>query len=242
MGFFCCPPSLASAALEASRLAGSDDAIQVAATVYSPAVKQIIADLESVLAGFEKTVQGFGDTKESVKLLSEWRLLVKALETELELAVQSPWGRALADMKTKLSELLEHEIVSAPGLIRKALRAPKQGAGEYADDNLLQDAMRAVELFKHVERMKDILALNAEISRIRKELDQSFEILTTSLVDRTKQAAGDDTKACKQIGDAAVVMARHIYDEDYAASLRRQLRAASTVQELKNSESNAATA
>ena len=91
--------------------------------------------------------------------------------------------------------------------------------------------MKAVEIFHHVERMKDTLALNAEISRIRKELDQSFEILSTSIVDRTKQATGEDVAACKALGEAAVEMARHVFDENYASSLRRQLRAASSIQE-----------
>ena len=223
----------------AIRLAGSDDAIQVAATVYAPAVHQVMADLESQLALFEKSMKSIGDTKTSIGHLTAWRSLARAVETDLELAAQCPWGRAIAEMKTKLSALLEPEIDAAPGLVRKSLRTPKNGASEQADEALLHDAKRAVELFGHVERMKESLALNAEVSRVRKEMDQSFEILTTSLVERTKKALGDEAKACKILGDAAVEMARHIFDEDYASSLRRQLRAASLLQGAVPSEAEA---
>nr|WP_321444995.1 hypothetical protein [uncultured Cohaesibacter sp.] len=223
----------------ATKLAGSDDAIQIAATVYAPAVTQVLADLEASLLQFENALKKFGDKDVAIEQLSNWRQLAKALETELELSVQSAWGKTLANMKAKLSGILENEIVPAPGLVRKALRAPKNGAAEHVDENMLQDAMKAVEIFHHVERMKDTLALNAEISRIRKELDQSFEILSTSIVDRTKQATGEDVASCKILGEAAVAMARHVFDENYASSLRRQLRAASSIQEMPSNEQKA---
>ncbi|TLP44809.1 hypothetical protein FDK21_13635 [Cohaesibacter sp. CAU 1516] len=223
----------------ATKLAGSDDAIQVAATVYAPAVKQVMADLEASLSLFQASLKDGGDKSNTIKYLSMWRKLTKALETELELPVQSPWGKSVAAMKTKLSELLKQEIVPAPGLVRKVLRAPKNGAKEHVDESLLNDAMKAIEIFHHVERMKDILALNAEISRIRKELDQSFEILSTSIVDRTKLATGEDVEVCKVLGDAAVTLAQHVFDENYANSLRRQLRAASMVPEVPATEQKA---
>ena len=112
----------------ATKLAGSDDAIQIAATVYAPAVTQVLADLEASLFQFENALKKFGDKDVAIEQLSNWRQLAKALETELELSVQSAWGKSLANMKAKLSGILENEIVPAPGLVRKALRAPKNGA------------------------------------------------------------------------------------------------------------------
>lgn len=216
----------------ACRLAGSDDAVQVGATVYASAVSQLIAEIESYLEHFSKLIKQPQDIEEAITLLGVWRKAVRALEAELEVPVQSPWGKSISVMKSHLSKILEEEIGPAAGLIRKALRAPKEGAEEVADDILLQDATRAAQLFHHAERMKDSLALNEPIGRIRKELDQTFEILTTSLVDRTRNAIGDDIKTCNTLGEAAIIFARHLFDDNYASAFKRQLRAAAGNSEL----------
>lgn len=217
----------------ACRLAGSDDAVQVAATVYAPAVNQVIADMEGYLARFIEKIGEHNQLAEAVNALTEWRLLAKAVDGELEVPAQNVWGKQVTRMKTTLSETLESEIDPAPGLIRHALRAPKSGAPEQADENLLQDAARAVELFHHAERMKDTLALNEPVGRIRKEMDQTFEILTTSLVERTRNASGNDVAVCQTLGDASILFADHLFGADYANALRRQLRAASMSAEPK---------
>ena len=220
----------------ATGLAGSDDAIQVAATVYAPAVVQILADMEAYLSLFKSHLHQHSEFEKSIKYLSKWRSLAKAMETELELPLQCPWGKAIAQMKTGLSEQLEIEIGQAAGLLRKALRAPKDSGHEAANPVLIEDAKRAISLFYQAERMKDSLALNGPITKIRKELDQSFEILSTSLLERTRLATGSDIEACKALGDAAASYAALLFDEDYAIAFRRQLKAAASVKELSAAE------
>ncbi|PLW76945.1 hypothetical protein [Cohaesibacter celericrescens] len=220
----------------ATKLGGSDDAIQVAATVYAPAIVQVLADMEANLAQFEKCLSQPSEFETCLRHLSTWRSLAKYMDAEMDISVQCAWGKAITSMKTKLSELLETEIESTPGLVRKALRAPKNGAQEFADQNLLQDAERAVLLFHNAERMKDCIALNGPIGRIRKELDQSFEILTTSLIERTRLAVGSDAEICKVLGETAVIFAKNLFDDAYAAAFRRQLKAAASVQEMRAAE------
>ncbi|WP_319529353.1 hypothetical protein [uncultured Cohaesibacter sp.] len=220
----------------ASKLAGSDDAIQIAATVYSPAIHQVFADLEAYLTAFETQFKDNSDLDALIASLASWRNLAKAVETELEIPSQSPWGKALSGMKSRLSEILKNEVESAPGLMRKALKAPKSGSDEHYDENVIADATKAIQIFYHAERMKESLALNGPVTRSRKELDQSFEILSTSLVDRTRQAKGDDVATCKALGEAAISFARQIVDENYANALQRQLKAAASVPELKVAE------
>ena len=217
----------------ACKLAGSDDADQVAATVYAPAIRQIVADMEAHLGRFEKELDDPSVWRSCLDHLLVWSNLAKAMQVELEVSVQSEWGKSLARMKTTASERIQAKIEAAPGLLRKALRAPKSGAHEVADDNLLEDARRAIELFSHAERIKDSLALNGSVSRIRKELDQSFEILTTSLLERTRTADGSDLDVCKVLGENAAVYGEYLFDADYSNAFRRQLRAAASIQELQ---------
>ena len=219
-----------------TRLSGSDDAIQVAATVYAPAVIQVVADMKAYLNRFEKSVTISSELETCVESLSQWHTLARVMDAELEIPVQSDWGKSITSMKSKLSERLEEEIETTPGLIRKALRAPKDGGRETLDENLLQDATRAVELFHFAERTKDSLALNAPITRLRKEIEQSFEILTTSLIERSRQASGTDIKTCRKLGEVATLFAKLLFDEDYAMAFRRQLKAAASTPDMAAAE------
>lgn len=217
----------------ATKLAGSEDAVQIGATVYAPAITQILVEMEAHIFQFKAKVNDPEGLDQALYSLAEWRKLVRAVDSELEMPVQCPWAKSLSAMKTEMSDILEKEISSVAGLIRKALRAPKEGAQESADENLLQDATRAAQIFHHAERMKDSLAINEIVRKVRKELDQTFELLTKSLVERTRNAEGHDVETCKTLGDAAAIFATHLVDDDYANSFRRQLRAAASSPELK---------
>ncbi|MCV6546069.1 MAG: hypothetical protein OIF56_02110 [Cohaesibacter sp.] len=216
-----------------AKLAGSEDALQIGATVYAPAITQILVEMEAHIFQFKAKSATGKELDSALQSLAEWRKLIRALETELEIPVQCPWAKSLSAMKTEMSDMLEKEISTSAGLIRKALRAPKEGTAEVADENLLQDATRAAQIFHHAERMKDSLAINEIVRKVRKELDQTFEVLTKSLVERTRHATGADVEICKTLGDAAVIFATHLVDEDYANSFQRQLKAAATSSELK---------
>lgn len=216
----------------ATKLAGSDDAVQVAATVYAPAVDQIVGDMEGHFSIAKDTLSLPTETDSCVAALKSWRGLAKAMDVELEIPVNSRWGSSISQMKSQLSDLLARELEAVPGLVRQALRAPKSGASEKVDHNLLADAKRAVTLFHTIERIRDCLAVNGPLTRIRKELDQTFEILTTSLVERMRAAEGGDVDHLSQLGEAAAVYASLLIDENYANSFRRQLKAAASNQEL----------
>jgi hypothetical protein len=217
----------------AVKLAGSEDAIQIGATVYAPAITQILVEMEAHIFQFKAKVSDPNGLDQALYSLAEWRKHIRAVESELEIPAQCPWAKSLSAMKTEMSDVLEKEISMVAGLIRKALRAPKDGAAEVADEDLLQDATRAAQIFHHAERMKDSLAINEPVRKVRKELDQTFELLTTSLVERTRNAEGGDVETCKTLGDAAAIFATHLVDDDYANSFRRQLRAAASSPELK---------
>ncbi len=217
----------------ATKLAGSEDAIQIGATVYAPAITQILVEMEAHIFQFKAKVSDPAGLDLALYSLAEWRKLIRAVESELEIPTQCPWAKSLSAMKTEMSEMLEKEISTVAGLIRKALRAPKEGATEVANEDLLHDATRAAQIFHHAERMKDSLAINEAVRKVRKELDQTLELLTTSLVERTRNAVGPDVETCKTLGDAAAIFAAHLVDDEYANSFRRQLRAAASSPDLK---------
>nr|WP_321457677.1 hypothetical protein [uncultured Cohaesibacter sp.] len=213
----------------ATKLSGSDDAVQVAATVYAPAVHQALAEMEAWNAAVKKQISVFTKLDSALAALKTWSKFAKALEVELELPAQCAWGKSLALMKKEMSSVLKVEVEKAPSLVRKALRAPKSGEAENCDDELIADAVRASSIFRQAELAKDTLAMNGPITQVRKELDQTFEILTTSLVDRTRQANDSNRAIILKLHSAAIDIAKNIFDADYAEAFRRQLHAAASV-------------
>nr|WP_321463406.1 hypothetical protein [uncultured Cohaesibacter sp.] len=219
-----------------TKLSGSDDAVQVAATVYAPAIHQILAEMEAHAGIVDARLREYSGLNVALEHIWTWHMMAKALKVELELPTQCAWGKSLAEMKKKMTDILKREIEPTPGLVRKALRAPKNGEKEVFDENLVADAIRAAKIFEKTELAKDSLAMNGPISDVRKELDQAFEILTKSLVDRTRQAAGLEDENIKKLHTAAIDIAKSIFDEDFSEAFRRQLKAASTVKELQAAE------
>ena len=220
----------------ATKLSGSDDAIQVAATVYAPAVQHMLVEMDAHVAVVDERLKEFSGLHEALEHLRTWSTLAKAVDVELEVSTQCAWGGALTEMKKRMSRILKSEVESAPGLVRKALRAPKSGENESVDSNLIADAVRASQIFHQAELAKDNLAMNGPIAEARKELDQSFEILTKSLVERTRQAIGPDAEALQELGSAAQDIAKNLFDPDFADSLGRQLKAAASVKEMQVAE------
>ncbi|WP_321449610.1 hypothetical protein [uncultured Cohaesibacter sp.] len=220
----------------ATKLSGSDDAIQVAATVYAPAIQHMLAEMDAHVAEVDKHLKEFSGLHKALDHLRSWSVLAKAVEVELEVPNQSLWGGALTEMRKKMSRILKSEVESAPGLVRKALRAPKSGEPEAVDSDLIIDAVRASQIFHQAELAKDSLAMNGPIAEARKELDQSFEILTKSLVDRTRRAVGVDVEVIEKLHVAALDIAKNLFDTEFADSLGRQLKAAASVTELQVAE------
>ncbi|WP_316859834.1 hypothetical protein [uncultured Cohaesibacter sp.] len=216
-----------------TKLSGSNDSTQIFATAYAPAVHQLIAVMQARVGLAEELVSDLSRQAETVEHVTEWRKLLKAMELALEIPGKTPWGKSLTQMKKRMRELLEEEIEAAPSTLRKAFRAPINDELEAVEDDHLSRAIKSASLFKQAELAKETLALNGPISDARKELDQTFELLNSSLVERTRKAIGQDTHTLEKLHAASISIAEQLFDKDYAMAFSRQLRAASMVQDLK---------
>jgi hypothetical protein len=102
------------------RAAGRDTAARVAETGVAVTI---------VLAEFERMVGELRDDLRSGTGVAVGAMLktihdaAPGLRTELNLPVESSWGRALAAQRAQIADLLRSEIESAPGRMRRLLRA-----------------------------------------------------------------------------------------------------------------------
>ena len=85
----------------ATKLSGSDDAVQVAATVYAPAIQHIIAEMGAHSAVVEERLKEFSGLSEAMRHVSKWHSLAKAVSVELELSSQGVWGKSIQEMKRR---------------------------------------------------------------------------------------------------------------------------------------------
>ncbi len=91
------------------KAAGSDTAARVAGSHYGVAVNIVLAELERMVAELRDDLRS-GQGIAVGALLKTIHDSARGLRTELELPVDSTWGRALAAQRTQISELLRSEI------------------------------------------------------------------------------------------------------------------------------------
>ncbi len=100
--------------------AGSDTAARVAETQYGIAVSIVLADLERMIGELRNELRS-GRGVAVAALLNTIHDAARGLRTELELPVDSTWGRALAGIRAQIADLLRAEIESMPARVRSLL-------------------------------------------------------------------------------------------------------------------------
>ena len=96
----------------ATKAARSDDAARVAASPYAPAVSIVLAETERMVGELQIDLRR-GSSVAVTSLLKCIHDASRGLRTELDLAVDSSWGRQLAALRAEISSLLKAEIESA---------------------------------------------------------------------------------------------------------------------------------
>jgi hypothetical protein len=104
------------------KTAGSDTAARVAETHYGVTVTIVLAELERMVGELRDDLRSGAGIAVGA-LLKTIHDTARGLRTELDLPVDSSWGRALAAQRGQIAELLRSEIESAPGRVRRLLRA-----------------------------------------------------------------------------------------------------------------------
>ena len=96
------------------KAANSDTAARVAETQYSVAVTIVLAELERLVGELRDGLRGGGGVAVGA-LLKTIHDCARGLRTELDLPVDSSWGRALSAQRAQIAELLRSEIEFGAG-------------------------------------------------------------------------------------------------------------------------------
>jgi hypothetical protein len=153
----------------------------------------------------------------SLKLIHD---SMRGLRTELELPVDSTWGRALAALRTQIADLLSAEIESIAGRVQRLLRPrPSTDIRPYSalDPSEVAEAEALVEFVGACRKFAGELAINEMTQRAFAELQRYLDSGTPALLDGLRHAGTADRSFRQSQVDANVRLCAKVFGRDYAA-------------------------
>jgi len=201
------------------KAAGSDTAARVAQTNYGVAVNIVLAELERMVGELRDDLRT-GSGVAVGALLKTIHDSARGLRTELDMPVDSTWGRALSSQRAQISELLRSEIESAAGRMRKLLR-PRPSSEIRVNSSLDADEVAqteaVIDFVTNCRYFAGELAIAEITHRTFTEIQQYLDSGTRALLDALRHA-GDSDRAFRQSQvDAAVRFCAKVFGPEYAA-------------------------
>ena len=169
------------------KAAGADTAARVAETHYGVTVTIVLADLERMVGELRNDLSG-GRGVAVAALLKTIHDSARGLRTELDLPIDSTWGRALAAQRAQVAELLRSEIGSAPDRVRRLLRPrpsteirpnAKLDPDDVAETEALVDFVGACRYFASELAISEMTQRN--FSELQRYLDSGMRALLDGL-------------------------------------------------------------
>jgi hypothetical protein len=214
------------------RAAGSDTAARVAETHYGVAVTVVLAELERMVGELRDDLRS-GSGVAVGALLKTIHDAARGLRTELDLPVESTWGRALAVQRAQIADLLRSEIESAPGRMRRLLRARPSTeirANSVLDADEVAETEALVGFVGTCRHFASELAINEMTQRTFSEIQQYLDSGTRALLDGLRHAGEVDRRFRQSQVDAAVRFCAKVFGQDYAALLTKAAEVAGTAE------------
>ena len=215
-----------------TRAAGSDTAARVAETYYGVAVTIVLAELERMVDELRNELRS-GRGVAVGALLKTIHDSARGLRTELDLPVDSTWGRALAAQRAQIADLLRSEIGSMPGRVRRLLRprpSIKIRPNSVLDPDEVAETEALVEFVGTCRNFASELAINEMTQRTFSELQQYLDSGTPALLDALRHAGAADHSFRRSQVDAAVRLCAKVFGQEYASLVGKAAEVACTAE------------
>jgi hypothetical protein len=210
------------------KAAGSDTAARVAETPYAVSVNIVLAELERQVNELRDDLRSGGGVAVAA-LLKTIHDAARGLRTELDLPVDSNWGRSLAALRGQISDMLRSEIESMPGRVRRLLK-PRQaseiGSKSAPNQDEATETEALVAFVGNCRHFASELAINEMTQRSYADLQRYLDGATRTLIDGLRQS-GPSERAFRQSQiDCAVRLCATVFGKEYAAQLIKAAEAA----------------
>jgi len=214
------------------KAAGCDIAARVAESEYGVAVTVVLAELERLVDELRNELRG-GRGVAVGALLKTIHDCARGLRTELDLPVDSTWGRALAAQRGQIADVLRAEIESAPGRVRRLLRARPSSeirADSVLDPDEVAETEALVAFVGTCRSFANELAINEMTQRTYNEIQYTLDTGTRALLDGLRHAGEVDRSFRQSQVDAAVRFCAKVFGAEYAALLTKAAEVASVAE------------
>jgi hypothetical protein len=210
------------------KAAGSDTAARVAETPFGVSVTIVLSELERRVERLRDDLrQGRGATiGASLKAIHD---SARGLRTELDLPVNSSWGRSLSALRGQTADLLRLEIESMPGRVKRLLRPrPATDIGPHSalDPKEVIDTEALVAFVGNCRNFASELAINEMTQRTCTDLQQYLDSGTQALLEALRQSGPGERGFRQSQLDAAMRLCATVFGPDYAAQLGKAAEAA----------------
>jgi hypothetical protein len=205
----------------ATRAAESDDAARVAETPYAVAVTIVLGELENMVAELRTELKRGRSVTSLLKTMHD---AARGLRTEMDLAVETPWGRKLAAIRSEISSILTAEIESTPGRVRRLLRPRPEkeiAPGSMLDAIDVGEVEALVEFVCACRNYASELAVNEVTLRTYGELQHYLDTGTKTLLEGLRHAGDADRPFRQSQVDAAIRFCKKVFGQEYAALLAK---------------------
>ncbi len=212
--------------------AGSDVAARVAETHYGVTVTIVLAELERLVGELRGDLAS-GRGVAVGALLKTIHDAARGLRTELDLSVDSGWGRSLAHLRAQIADLLRSEIESAPGRVRRLLRprpSTEIRANSVLDADEVAETEALMDIVGNCRHFAGELALNEVTQRTFSEIQQFLDGGMPALLDGLRHAGNADRSFRQSQVDAAVRFCAKVFGGEYAALLTKASELAGAIE------------
>jgi hypothetical protein len=201
----------------------TDVAARVAETPYAVAVEIVLTDVDRMIASLRESLKA-RRSSEIASTLKDIHDAVRLLRTEMDLSGDSPWARQLAAMRSEVSRLLQAEIDTLPGQVRRVLR-PRPGKEVGPESTLDPDDVAEIEarlvLAATCRNYASELAISEATRRVHSDLQNFFDTGTQVLLDRLRASPAGERSFRQSQVDAAVKFCAKLFGTDFASTLAK---------------------
>jgi hypothetical protein len=153
----------------------------------------------------------------------------RGLRTELDLPVETPWGRHLVSLRSEIAGQLKSEIESVPGRVRRLLRmrpVKEIAANSALDADDVAETEQLIDFVAACRLYAGELAINEMTMRTWQDLQNYLDVGTPSLVESLRSAGEADRPFRRSQVAAAVRFCAKVFGADYAAALAKSAEVA----------------
>jgi hypothetical protein len=203
--------------------AGTDAAARVAETPYAVAVEIVLTDVERMIATLRESLKA-RRSGEIAAILKDIHDAARMLRAEMDLSGDSPWSRQLAAMRSEVSRLLQAEIDTLPGLVRRMLRprpAKEVGPESTLDPDDVAEIEARLVLAATCRNYASELAISEATRRVHSDLQNYFDTGTQVLLDRLRSSPPGERSFRQSQVDAAVKFCAKLFGADFASTLAK---------------------